>query len=601
MTVGNIEDAGNSGTSIALGNKTLTVNSTSTGSYAGAIQDGGLGSGTGARLVKKGNGTLTLTGASTYTGATTVSAGNLKVNGSLTSAVTVNPGAVLSGIGTIQSIFVGSGGTVQPGNSIGTLTTGHLEVAGTYNEEINAAGQSSLMVVSSSVPGGDGVAIIDSGSTFNIIVDPGSYSVGQQWTIITADGGVTPPSMPFPTVTSTMPSFTFSVEYLANSVLLDLVAIGAVTPALDPDDYSGNAKKAAVCFLALPVLPFTDEAAIISALESLSIPGQQKAFNHMSPAQFSALTLAQENNAILVRSSYTRHLRDLHTLCCRSNEEQNYNLWFDGIGQWVDQDRRGQEYGFDMATGGATLGADYFINDIFALGLAASYTGSYLKWDSSAGNAHIKSYYGGLYSTLAPEHYYLDLALLGASNHYKVDRHIPIDGLSFDARHKNTGYEILASADYGYKFFTPKYLITPFLRVDYVYLHQKGYREHGAGVLDLNVHHKNTQWMQGELGVRGSRCIELCSGANIIPELLVGYINQTALTSKTYRASFVDADVSCVINSAGNLQEKNLFDISLATTFLSPCELVTLTARYDAQIGHRYTVQDVSLNLDFKF
>ena len=141
-------------------------------------------------------------------------------------------------------------------------------------------------------------------------------------------------------------------------------------------------------------------------------------------------------------------------------------------------------------------------------------------------------------------------------------------------------------------------MLTPFLRVDYVYLHQKSYKEHGAKSLDLVGSSKTTGWIQSEVGMRGSRCFSFFGG-QFIPELQLGYINQSPLTGNHYRAKF--AGTSCTIDATGIRQEKNLFDISTALTTLSASELLTLTARYSTQLGTHYAVQEVSLNLDFKF
>ena len=82
-----------SGTGIVtLGNQTLTLTNAS-GTFAGGI--GGNGG-----LVKQGAGLFTLSGTNTYLGGTTVEGGNLRVNGSVASAVNVQSGATLSGIGT---------------------------------------------------------------------------------------------------------------------------------------------------------------------------------------------------------------------------------------------------------------------------------------------------------------------------------------------------------------------------------------------------------------------------------------------------------------------------------------------------------------------
>ena len=87
------------------------------------LADGGSGGYTGASLVKVGTGTLTLSGVNTYTGATTVDGGTLAVNGSI---------AVIERRHREQRRHARrhrhrrqhddrSGGTLAPGNSIGTL------------------------------------------------------------------------------------------------------------------------------------------------------------------------------------------------------------------------------------------------------------------------------------------------------------------------------------------------------------------------------------------------------------------------------------------------------------------------------------------------
>lgn len=84
--------------------------------------------GTGGGLLavtKLGTGTLVLDKANTYTGDTTVTGGTLLVNGTHTGGgtYTVASGATLGGNGTIGSA-INAFGTIAPGNSIDTLTTG---------------------------------------------------------------------------------------------------------------------------------------------------------------------------------------------------------------------------------------------------------------------------------------------------------------------------------------------------------------------------------------------------------------------------------------------------------------------------------------------
>ena len=84
------------------------------------LLDGGGGGG----LVKNGLGTLALTGSSTYTGPTSIDQGELQVNGSLASPVTVNSGGTLGGTGYLSSVTVSQSGQIAPGDAPGTLTIG---------------------------------------------------------------------------------------------------------------------------------------------------------------------------------------------------------------------------------------------------------------------------------------------------------------------------------------------------------------------------------------------------------------------------------------------------------------------------------------------
>jgi autotransporter-associated beta strand protein len=149
---------GVTGSSVALGDKSLSVG---TGNYAGSI--GGSASGS---LTKLGTGTLSLTGDSSgFAGSSSVSAGTLRVDGSLGTAgasLTVASGAVLTGTGTVGgSSTVQGGGTLNPGGaSPGTLNFGNLTLqsgailnyrlntpntpAGGSNDRIDVAGNLTL-------------------------------------------------------------------------------------------------------------------------------------------------------------------------------------------------------------------------------------------------------------------------------------------------------------------------------------------------------------------------------------------------------------------------------------------------------------------------
>ena len=167
-------------------------------------------------LTKSGAGNLTLSGAGSWTGATAVNAGSLIVNGSTgTGPMTVGAGATLGGQGTIGGNAAASG-TIAPGTSgsMGTLSiTGHLvfNAGSTFRVRANESGQSDRLVVS----GGTTIG----GGTVDVRAASGSWSTGQNYTILTSAGGRTGT---FSSVTTDLAFLSPTLTYDANNVYLAL-------------------------------------------------------------------------------------------------------------------------------------------------------------------------------------------------------------------------------------------------------------------------------------------------------------------------------------------------------------------------------------------
>jgi autotransporter-associated beta strand protein len=219
ISAGSIAGAGN----YYLGSNQLTVGSNNLSTtVSGVISDCGptglecsASGATGGGLTKVGSGTLTLAGANTYTGPTLVNGGVLNVTGSLVSAVTVNSGGTLTGIGAIGGLDVASGGTVAPGNSIGRLRVAGdvtFEQGSIYQVKANAAGQSGKLTSS-------GSATI-SGGTVQVLAQSGTYSRQTRYPILTASGGI---SGTFTGATSNLAFLTPVLSYDPNDVFLTLI------------------------------------------------------------------------------------------------------------------------------------------------------------------------------------------------------------------------------------------------------------------------------------------------------------------------------------------------------------------------------------------
>jgi len=201
---------GTSGTAInfVAGSNTLTlgpgfvVNGKAIGAGTDTLQLGGTGSGTfdlgliGATqqyegfsaFNKVGNSTWTVTGTFSQPDPWTVQSGTLLVNGVLSagSAITVDSGGMLGGIGTVSNTTINNGGTLAPGlpNSIGTLRViGNLVLASaaSYLVQVSPAAASLTSMNGTASLGG---TLVANGTG-------GAYTVGQKYAVLTASGGVT--------------------------------------------------------------------------------------------------------------------------------------------------------------------------------------------------------------------------------------------------------------------------------------------------------------------------------------------------------------------------------------------------------------------------
>ncbi|MGP0955768.1 S8 family serine peptidase, partial [Serratia sp. CY68758] len=145
-------------------------------------------------LTKQGIGTLVLTGTNTYSGPTLVNQGRLAVNGSVTSAVSVQSGGIVGGSGTVGSLTARDGGTVAPGNSIGTLNVAgnvSFEPGSRYAVEVGPNGQSDRIQSSGSATIGGGEVAVTLENSPNLLTQSEVRSLlGQQYTILSAQQGV---------------------------------------------------------------------------------------------------------------------------------------------------------------------------------------------------------------------------------------------------------------------------------------------------------------------------------------------------------------------------------------------------------------------------
>jgi uncharacterized protein with beta-barrel porin domain len=184
-TGGGAVSLGGANNSFLMSGAAAALNGTATGSGTDTFRLGGNANnsfnvsqilGGWILLDKTGTSNWTLTGTSTYAGPVTVNAGTLSVNGNLSSAasLTVNPGGMLGGTGTVGNTTI-AGGTLAPGNSIGTLAVASLTMtaASTYLVQISGTSADKTVVTGTANLAGkvtvDPLARVAATTTYTIV------------------------------------------------------------------------------------------------------------------------------------------------------------------------------------------------------------------------------------------------------------------------------------------------------------------------------------------------------------------------------------------------------------------------------------------------
>lgn len=529
-------------------------------------------------LTKIGTGSLTLTGTNTYTGATTVNDGSLIVDGSIASTQTVvNPGGLLGGTGFLSGNLMNSG-TVSPGNPVGTLTVSRNYVQ-TANGilSIGVGGLGSGQFGMLAVNGSASIA----GTLQLIRLNGFQLGVGNQITFLTAKGGV---SGTFSTIENPFVSNTIvkaQVVVLPNAIEIEGVQ-GSFTqiPTSPTSPTQRSFAPLAMTPNGLAVAEALDSAigdpraaALIHFLDNQPLNQLYPTdFNLISPEEITsifniAVSLAGVQSANLIRrmediqagsngfSSAGFTLNGSPPVFADSLAgptgaegksgpsalapipENRWGVFATGVGEFTRVDSTFNAAGFNLQTGGVTLGVDYRICSNFAVGLTAGY--AHINGDLSGnGSIDVNSGKLGAYATVFGNGFYLDTSATGALDGYDTHR----AALLGTANGSTDGSDVTVLVAGGYDWTKGSLSIGPTANFQYTHVGFDGFTESGS-LAPLKFNDQSVDSIRTALGAKASYDWKI-GHVLVRPELSVAW--QHEYGDSTYSI------VSRFANGAGN-------------------------------------------------
>lgn len=535
-------------------------------------------------LIKSGAGSLVLNGDSTYRGATTVNGGLLAVNGTLTSAVSVNDSGTLGGSGRIGALTVNRGGRVAPGNSVGTLQVAGdvtLGAGSTYAVELTPSSSDRIVA--------GGKALLDGGTlTLALENSPTLLSgaqaqslIGRQYSILQAAGGI---EGQFGQV---LPNYLFlggSLDYAAGGVQLQVVRNDARFASVGATRNQRNVATAAEQLGAgNPVYE--------SMVRSESLAAAQQGLQQLSGEIYPAIGAMLINDSLQLRDAVGERLRHVPT----SGER---NLWLKALGAWGKTDARSETAGATTSLGGVLAGVDGALDEQTRVGLVAGYSDSSLSLGSGThSSASIDSYHFGAYIGREWGNWRTTGGAAYSWHRGDVKRDLQYGDVSGKQKAKLEARTAQLFTEAAYRIQLQPLALEPFANLAYVHLDSDGWHEKG----DAAALHRGSDRRDAVLSTLGARVLKTVALNDHQQLELSGSLgwqhSLTAVESEEH-LGFVAGGPSFAVRSSPLLRDAALVGVQ-ASLALSASTRVNLD--YHGQLAGRENTQGVGLSLNWQF
>jgi outer membrane autotransporter protein len=178
--------------------------------------------------------------------------------------------------------------------------------------------------------------------------------------------------------------------------------------------------------------------------------------------------------------------------------ENRWGAFLSGTGEWVNVGSTDNARGYDLTSGGFTLGVDYKVCPNFAIGLMGGYTGTTADL-TDHGRVWVNGGKIGIYATTFVGGWYADAAVDGGYNSYDTRR----SGIQGEVRGDTDGGELGVLFGTGYDFKAGAFTFGPTASFNYTYTGMNGFTESGS-LAPLDIHGGSGESLRSAFGFKAS-------------------------------------------------------------------------------------------------
>ncbi|WP_176629292.1 autotransporter-associated beta strand repeat-containing protein [Desulfolutivibrio sulfodismutans] len=604
--------------------------------YAGVIE----GAGT---FLKSGDATLTLSGDNTYTGFTWVMEGDLDVTGSLASLdyqidagagitfasdTTINGDAVVNGTWTAPLLALGSfgtlmgtgtimgdvesHGTIAPGLSAGTLTIDGDLLLGSgslLSLEITPTARDLLHVT--------GATTIDGGS-LHVAIAEGYYTTGQQFTLLSSDGGLTGDYETI-TIDNQSPFLNFSVTNTDTATVgafggdVTVIRLPYAIAATTRNSYGASLGLTGATLAATPAMQ-----TILAEIDFMSLGEVAAGLQQMSPEPYSALVetsfsaMRLFSDTIRERAYATRsgggsvlamvpggemsRMTELASrsiasdassgITAKSGQAAGLGLFVKPVGQYVGFGKGHNRTGFDAWQYGVVAGGDLAVNDNLLAGFQVGYVHSDLSFsDTAKSSGRSDTFLGGLYGAYSSGGFYADGMVQAGAAWNRLVRKIEFGSISTQPQGTYVSFLLGGSLTTGYDWTFGKFKAGPVATLDYGYVSVPGFSETADAELGLTVRAFSGNSLKSGLGAKVSGTFTVGEKTTVSPDVSLRWGHEFLDNSQNIKARYNGSPTSSFSAKTGEPTRNNL--LMDAGVSVGVSDSAKLYLRYSGQIFGR--------------
>jgi fibronectin-binding autotransporter adhesin len=514
------------------------------------------------------SGTWTLTGSGHSIVDTQINnGGTLILDGAnLSGTATVNTGGILMGDGgSFAGLLSTAGGTIAPGNSIGTFNADgavNMNGGGTLEIEFTDTMNDILNVTGASDYSGGTVAFVP--GAINVLPNIGDIAMFQ---FINGDVAIGA-AEEFSSV-ALSPVFGHTITY-------NDVGDGDVTVEIERlftfSSFANTPNRIPIAAILDDIQGggvMGDAAVILQNVEgAVGLDGFRAALDQLTPETLASIprvklqehrnfkeSLVQRLGALRLGDDFSKNkgvaqlalanidpafLANYVTSAQRRGSTANRSEWkpfFRAYGAMSDLDTLEDHFGYEASTYGVTFGVDKRLSSNLSLGAAAGYGSSEINFDNFDSKSNMHTFHLAAFGEYSVNRFRLDAVASYAYSIIDMNRRIRFGALDRLAISEHNGNEFLIHGGAGYDFDLGGLLIGPVGSIEYLALIEDDFTERGAQSANLMIAGRTTDSFRTIAGLRAAKQFQF-KKMMIVPEAHAKWTHEWLDNPQTLQAQF---------------------------------------------------------------